>query len=504
MGLAASGHLAAKVKRTLLRGGSVVDGSGAPAVRADVLIADKRIDAVGLIRAPEAEQIDCSGLVIAPGFIDGHSHSDLQALERRSEKTRQGVTTEVVGNCGFSAYPAPADLRPLHEFANGILHGGDGWGWRSARDYLDAVRERSRVGIVSLVGHGTLRIAAGQAPVETMCGMLDDCLAEGAGGFSTGLMYAPGESAPTEELEQLCRVVARRGRIYTTHMRDYGFRLLEAVEDQLELARRTGCRLQISHFQAVGEANWGRQRPALEKIEEARAKGVDVAFDCYPYVAGSTVLTQLLPQRALEGGTAGLLARLTDPAQRRQLARETIAGMAHRWTDLFISAVGSERNRGAVGRDLQDLAEERGCEPIDAVFDLLIEERGAVTMLEFNQSEANLRETLTHPLSNVISDGFYVSGRPHPRLHGTFPHLLGWACREKRWMDLPEAIHKITGRPAERFGLRDRGLVRAGYAADVAVFDPQTVGSPATYENPERPPEGIRLVMREGAALPTR
>jgi dihydroorotase/N-acyl-D-amino-acid deacylase len=215
------------------------------------------------------------------------------------------------------------------------------------------------------------------------------------------------------------------------------------------------------------------------------------------------VLSQLLPQRALQGGTEGLLARLTDPASRRALARETVAAMAHRWTDLFISAVASGRNRGVIGRDLEEIAKERGCEPIDAVFDLLIEERGAVNMLEFNQSEGNLRETLTHPLSNIISDGFYVSGRPHPRLHGTFPHLLGWAVREKRWLDLPEAIRKITGQPAKRFGLRDRGYVRAGYVADLAVFDAETVGSPATYEDPERPPEGIRLVLRAGAALPT-
>jgi N-acyl-D-amino-acid deacylase len=491
------------VKRLVLRGGSVVDGSGARAVPADVRIENGRIAEVGPIGAVELEEIDCAGLTIAPGFIDGHSHSDLQVLENRPEKARQGVTTEVVGNCGFSAYPVrPERRRHAHEFANGILHGGDDWGWASARDYLDAVRERARVGVVSLVGHGTLRTVAHDASADALCGLLDDCLAEGAAGVSTGLMYAPGESAPFEELEALCRVAARRECVYTTHMRDYGFRLEEAVEEQLELARRTGCRLQISHFQAVGEANWKRQRPALDRIEHAMQEGVDVAFDCYPYVAGSTVLSQLLPQRALQGGTEGLVARLTDPASRRALARETVAGMAHRWTDLFISAVASERNRGLIGRDLEEIAKERGCEPIDAVFDLLIEERGAVNMLEFNQSEDNLRETLTHPLSNIISDGFYVSGRPHPRLPGTFPHLLGWAVREKRWLDLPEAVRKITGQAADRFGLRDRGYVRAGYVADLAVFDAETVGSPATYENPERPPEGIRLVLRAGAVLP--
>jgi dihydroorotase/N-acyl-D-amino-acid deacylase len=491
------------MKRLLLRGGSVVDGSGAPAFAGDVLIEDGRIAAVGRVQAPDAEVVECAGLTVAPGFIDGHSHSDLQVLEERPEKVRQGVTTEVVGNCGFSAYPAAADRSALHDFGNGILHGHGDWGWRSAGDYLDAVRARANVGVVSLVGHGTLRIAAGNS-VDVMCGVLDECLAEGAGGFSTGLMYAPGSEASAEELERLCAVAARRGRVYATHMRDYGFRLEEAVEEQLGLARKTGCRLQISHLQAVGPANWGRQRPALNRIERAREAGVDVAFDCYPYVAGSTVLSQLLPQWALEGGSDGLVARLTDPGIRGRIAAETIAGMAHRWTDLFISAVGSERNRAVIGRDLQEIAVERGCEPIDAVFDLLVEERGAVNMLEFNQSEENLRQALTHPLSNVISDGFYVSGRPHPRLNGTFPRLLGWACREKGWMSLPEAVRKITGRPAERFGLRDRGLVREGMAADLVVFDAERVGSPATYAAPERGPEGIRLVLRGGEALPIR
>jgi N-acyl-D-amino-acid deacylase len=493
----------------VLRGGTLLDGTGGPPVVADLLIEDGRIAAIGTFNRVDAPVLDCTGLMVAPGFIDGHSHSDLQVLENRPEKLLQGVTTEVVGNCGFSPYPTPDDPRPLHDFANGIFHGGDEWGWRSARDYLDAVRGRSRFGVASLVGHGTLRIAvAGNqlgaleaAQVDTMAGLLDDALGEGACGFSTGLMYSPGESAPFEELERLCRVVARRGRIYTTHMRDYGFRLEEAVEEQIELARRTGCRAQISHFQAVGEANWKRQRSALERIERAREAGIDIAFDCYPYTAGSTVLTQLLPQRALAGGVPGLLARLSDPAERPALARKTIAAMAHRWTDLSISAVASERNRGVIGLDLQSIADLRGCAPIDVVFDLLLEERGVVNVLEFNQSGENLRETVTHRLSNIISDGFYVSGRPHPRLHGTFPHLLGGICREKRWLDLPEAVHKITGKPAERFGLRDRGLLHCGYRADIAVFNAQTVGSPATYDDPERAPVGIVHVLQGGELL---
>jgi dihydroorotase/N-acyl-D-amino-acid deacylase len=281
-------------------------------------------------------------------------------------------------------------------------------------------------------------------------------------------------------------------------MRDYGTRLVEAVDEQIELARRTGCRLQISHFQAVGQANWERQSAALEMIERARSQGVDVAFDCYPYICGSTVLSQLLPQRALEGGFAGLAARLADPPERARIASETVGGMVHRWTDLSISAVVSQANQPLVGLSIQTIAEARGCEPIDVVLDLLLEERGAVNMLEINQSFENLRQTLTHPLSNIISDGFYVSGRPHPRLHGTFAELLGGICREKRWLELPEAIRKITSLPAERFGLSDRGRIESGRRADLVVFDPSRVGSPATHERPEQPPIGIYYVIRDG------
>ena len=495
------------MRTVLLHGGTIVDGTGGAPFPADLWIEGDRIASIGRFHADPGLRIDCTGLTVAPGFIDAHSHSDLQVLENRPEKALQGVTTEVVGNCGFSAYPAGADRGALQEFANGILHGGNGWGWNSAAAYLAAAKAASNlIHVESLVGHGTLRVAfagmrSGPLSARELDGMervLDESLASGACGFSTGLMYAPGESAPIAELEQLCRVVARRGKIHATHMRDYGFRLIEAVDEQIELARRTGCRLQISHLQAVGEANWTRQAPAIERIERARDEGIDVSFDCYPYVAGSTVLTQWLPQRALEGGTEGLIHRLSDAAERSRIARETVAGMAHRWTDLFISAVASAANQQVVGLSIQAIAEARGCQPIDAALDLLLEERGAVTILEFNQSLENLRQTVTHPLCNIISDGFYVSGRPHPRLHGAFAEFLGGVCREKRWLDLPEAIRKITNCPAERFGLAGRGRIRAGCIADLVVFDPETVGSPATYDRPEQPPRGIHYVLSAG------
>jgi dihydroorotase/N-acyl-D-amino-acid deacylase len=314
-------------------------------------------------------------------------------------------------------------------------------------------------------------------------------------------MYAPGSSAPADELEALCRVVARHGKVYATHMRSYFSELVPAIEEQVGLARASGCRLQISHLQAVGAANWPEHPKALSTIEKAAAEGIDIAFDCYPYVAGSSVLTQLLPQEVLNGGTEAMLVRLTDRDQRSRIAAQVTSTIAWRWQDVYISAVGSQANAGTVGRNLSQIGEERCCEPVDVLIDLIVEERGEVNMISFNQSEENLRLSLTHPLAIVISDGFYVKGRPHPRLHGTFPLLLGTVSRKRGWLTVAEAIHKITQRPAERFNMRGRGTLTPGAFADIAVFDANEVDSPATYEQPELPPAGIRYVFRNGKRL---
>lgn len=497
-----------KMERIWLRNGVIIDGSGAPPSPGDVLMEGDRIAAVGSFRElPEARQIDCAGLTVTPGFIDAHSHSDLQVLENLPEKSLQGVTSEVVGNCGFSPYPAAGDRKPLHEWANGIFRGDDRWGWSSAKEYLSDIAHSAKlVSADSLIGHGTLRIARagtqqGPLPEKTVDAMeqcLDDALASGACGFSTGLMYAPGSSAPFDELARLCKVVAKRGKVYATHMRSYGAALVDAVEEQLNLARASGARLQISHFQAAGRRNWAQQARALELVEHAQKEGIDVAFDCYPYVAGSTVLTQFLPQWTLDGGSDALIGRLSDAATRAKIAKETVDAMAHDWSDIYISSVGSAANQHVVGTNLQQIAEARGTAPIDAMVDLLIEEHAVVNMISFNQSDDNLRQTLTHPSSIIISDGFYVKGRPHPRLHGTFPLWLGEMCRNRGWLPLHEAVHKITGRPAARFAMSDRGLLKPGYRADVTVFDAGTVMSPATYDKPEQAPIGIRHVFRGG------
>jgi N-acyl-D-amino-acid deacylase len=491
-----------------LQGGTVYDGTGRTPFVADVLVRDGRIlDVTANDTASDAEKIDCTGMAVAPGFIDVHSHSDLQALEGRREKLNQGVTTEVAGNCGFSSFPCGHHASELRSFANGILRGGDGWAFESAKQYLKLAHEPDLpTRVETLVGHGSLRVAhAGmsQRPLalkelDAMLGELSSALSDGALGVSTGLMYAPGSGAPREELLALCRVAARHGKLHCTHMRDYSFHLLDAIEEQLSLARESGCRLQISHLQAVGKPNRELNARALDKIESAREQGVDVAFDCYPYTCGSTVITQLLPQSALEGGIDALLRRLEDSGSRRGIAEEAAKTIANTWDEVFVSAVESEGNAWCVGMNMEQIAQKRGMAPMETVFQLIAEERGAVNIMMQNQSEENLRMNLAHPLSIVISDGFYVKGRPHPRLYGTFPEFLSRSHSNPAWMPLETAIHKITGAPARRFGIERRGELRPGYAADITVFDPERIVSRATYAAPEQSPQGILHVFKDG------
>jgi len=501
-----------KSGRIVLKNGMIVDGTGAAAFRGTVILDNALIVSVDHTQNGfsardtrlEDEVIDCTGNVIAPGFIDAHSHSDLQVLQNRTEKLLQGVTTEVVGNCGFSSYPVSPDPQVLRDFANGILCGDDRWSWESASDYLHSASKSKVATVASLVGHGSLRIkVAGNssrqltyAELDSMCGLLNKSLDEGAVGFSSGLMYSPGSGASEEELAALARIAARRGVVYATHMRSYSAGLVDAVEEQISIARASGCRLQISHLQAAGEDFWPLQERAIAAIEDASADGIDVSFDAYPWLAGSTVLTQMLPQKALDGGITQLLERLADPVKREEI-RPGIKPEA-RWSGVVITAA-QKNEEELVGRSIEDIARERRTTPQDAVMDILLEQDAQVTIVEHCQSRENLHALVTHPLATIVTDGVYTRGRSHPRLYATFPLLLGDLVRERKWLSLEEAIYKVTARPAAIFKIEGRGRIAPGFVADITIFDPDAIHTEATYETPAVAPKGIHSVWRAGA-----
>ncbi len=505
-----------------IEGATVIDGTGTAGGRADVGIRDDAIVAVGdLSREPAGSTLRASGRVLAPGFIDMHSHSDWRLWEnRRAEsKIRQGVTTEVVGNCGFSPAPASSEhLEALRGFALHVPAGMD-FSWRSVGDYLRAFdQEGTAVNVVQLVGHGTLRIAAmgfaRRAPdareLARMQQLFGDAMEDGAWGLSTGLIYAPGSYATTEEIVAVARLARRYRGFYASHIRGEGATLLDAVGEALRVGRQADVSVQVSHVKAAGRPNWGRVADALALIDAARAEGQDVMADVYPYTASSTTVRTLLPDWALEGGVEAMLVRLADPAERGRIRAELEAppdgqSLLDRvgWENVMIAACA--RRKDAEGRRVSEIAAARGLDPLDAALELIADEAGRAYMILFQLDEKDLRRALTHPAVMIGSDGSALApygplgaGKPHPRSYGTFPRVLGEYARDQRVLGLAEAVHKMTGLPARRLGLRDRGVVRAGAKADLVVFDAKRVADRATYEEPHRYPAGVEHVLVAG------
>jgi N-acyl-D-amino-acid deacylase len=505
-----------------IEGATVIDGTGTAGGRADVGIRDDAIVAVGdLSREPAGSTLRASGRVLAPGFIDMHSHSDWRLWEnRRAEsKIRQGVTTEVVGNCGFSPAPVSSEhLEALRGFALHVPAGMD-FAWRSVGDYLRAFdQEGTAVNVVQLVGHGTLRIAAmgfaRRAPdareLARMQQLFGEAMEDGAWGLSTGLIYAPGSYATTEEIVAVARLARRYRGFYASHIRGEGATLLDAVAEAIQVGREADVPVQVSHVKAAGRPNWGRVTDALALIDAARTEGQDVMADVYPYTASSTTVRTLLPDWALEGGVQAMLARLADPAERGRIRAELEAPPGGQslldrvgWDNVMIAACA--RRKDAEGRRVSEIAAARGLDPIEAALELIADEAGRAYMILFQLDEKDLRRALTHPAVMIGSDGSALApygplgaGKPHPRSYGTFPRVLGEYARDQRVLGLAEAVHKMTGLPARRLGLRDRGVVRAGAKADLVVFDAKRVADRATYEEPHRYPTGVEHVLVAG------
>ena len=506
----------------LLRGGRVIDGSGAPARVADVAVRDGAVTEVGSgVAAPYgAPVVDVTGLVVAPGFIDLHTHCDftLPQYPRADSMVRQGVTTIVTGNCGSTPYPIDVARAGLLRDSTAHLGSSLAWDWRDAAGYADMLdRLPLSVNVVMLVGHTSIRIAAmgferhpaTEQQLATMRRLVAEAMEQGCAGLSSGLIYSPGSYAELAELVALATVAAEHGGFYATHMRNEGPALLAAVEEALTIAASSGAGLQLSHHKVLGRSNWGLTERSLARIAAAQAAGMDVLLDQYPYNATSTTLTALLPTWMLEGGIAAMRERLRDDRIRSAARVEVLDGP----TDgrpkrdfepetVTIASIHSGRRDSFAGRTIAELARAERCEPVDLFLDLLRDEGGGIEVVIAAIGEEDIRRVMRNPSVAVASDGWTLSpeagGTPHPRSYGTFARVLGHYSRDERVIPLEEAVRKMTSLPARRLGMTDRGRVQPGARADLVVFDASTVMDRATYEQPHCFCAGVHHVFIEG------
>ncbi len=506
----------------ILKNGRIVDGTGSPSFVADIGVSEGTIEKIGLIREDAKEVVDVKGQVISPGFIDIHNHCDhtAQAFPDVENYIMQGVTTSLGGNCGISMMPLePAFTDLAKKYLSPFLHPecDYGWDWKNVADFSEKIRQAGTVQNMGfLLGHGTIRIAAkgfdaGPASPDEMKFMQDllsQGMEEGAFGLSAGLIYSPGSYASTEEMTALASVLKDYGGLFSIHVRNESNRLIESVEEAVAIAEGSGASLEVSHLKAGGRPNWGKVHGVLAILEEARQRGVNATCDAYPYTAGMTTITALLPPWALEGGVDEMMRRLADPAARQAMTADLQGAGADfenwvksiGWQNIRIAACPPDRRYE--GMSLEEITAERKQETSEAFFDWLLEVGCNATMILFSLLEDDVEAVLKHPLTSVISDGWITSpkagGRPHPRGYGAFPRFLGRYVRERRLLRLEEAVRKITSMPARVMGLRDRGMVREGFRADLVVFDPETIRDNATFDDPHRFPDGIDLVVVNG------
>lgn len=520
--------------RVLFRDARIVDGTGAPSRHGDVLVEDGFIRAVGGPDITADEVIDARGAVLAPGFIDMHSHSDftLPGDPEARAKVMQGVTTEVVGNCGLGISPANERVEQFYAHVSPMIFGEQGG--RCFRDLSEerATLERNgvSVNVAQLVPHGNVRAAVmgleerapTAAELDGMRQLVGTAMSQGAFGLSTGLVYPPGAYAETEEIIELAKVAAAQRGMYATHMRDEGARLIQSVEEALRIGREADASVQISHHKAGGRFNWGKVKRTLKMVEDARAEGLDVHSDVYPYAAGSTVLSAMfVPLWAFEGSQDKLLERLKDPPTRERIKRDaterflkfaTLPGVLDKivpkkllWPFILaelskvVVVSSAKKHPHYEGRSLALIAKERRQHVFDMILDLLIEEDLAVACVAHVMSEDDVSTVLAHPTTMVGTDGFpQREGKPHPRTFGTYPRVLEHYVRNEKLISLESAVHKMTGMVASKLGLADRGVIREDARADLVLFHPDEVHDRATFADPRNAPEGFQQVMTNG------
>ncbi len=503
----------------LIRGGRVIDGTGAPEVSADVAIRDGKIAGIGRFDAAQAERvIDAAGLKVCPGFIDVHSHVDTDLFKdpRAESKVRQGVTTEASGMDGDSPAPlgGPAVEKTLEAFRRNF---GEECPYRDMAGYFDHLGSRGHAqNIVSFVGLGTIRekvvglddVPATPVQISAMQREVRLAIEQGCRGVSTGLEYTPGSFATSDELSLVTQAAPERYRVYATHMRDEGDRLLEAIEEAITIAGNSGARLQISHLKAQNKRNWGKSAKALEMLQSARDKGMDVHADRYPYLAFSTGLSSLFPLWCRDGGTEKFLGRLRDASQRERIREEVerkVEGLSS-WDAVMITSVALEEDRPYQGKTILRIAEAERADPFEFTLQFMLKEEARVEMVGFGMDEAGTEAIYRWPYTMVASDAGEYSpdrsvSRPHPRAYGTFPRAIAHYQRARNLMSLPEMIRRMTSLPAAKLGLSDRGVLETGKAADIVLFDYEKVEDRATYLEPHRFPVGIPWVLVNGVVV---
>ncbi len=508
----------------LIEGGTVVDGTGGPSAHWNIGVQGDRIAWIGRSRAVAARRVlKAEGLVVAPGFVDIHTHSDLSLLHTPTaeHKLLQGITTEVIGNCGLGVAPLPSERRgEIQEYMAPLLgdNRSDEWTWTSLSEYFDCLQAaRPAVNAAALVAHGIVRLATmgfdGRPADSRQIAQMQDLVAEGleagAVGLSVGLQYVPGCYATLEELTELAWVVVRYGGLFSIHMRNQSVGLLESVRNTIDIARQTRVPIQISHFLALGTQNWHHYDTALKLIEQARAEGLDVLYDMYPYMAGSTMLRVLVPPWIMEGGSGAAVDRLRDSQVRARIQEEL--GRDHQdrdnlvkmvgWDNLLVVQLNQPEHQHMVGKTLSELASHAGRPPSEFLIDLLITERMGGTVVAFISSEDNVRKAICGRYAIFGSDSLHTPegvGMVHPRTYGAYPRYFAQYVRREQMLSLEEYVRKSTSSPAGRIGLQDRGLIRVGMYADLIAFDPTHFEDNADYLNPRRPSSGMVHVVING------
>ena len=502
----------------LIKGGTCYAGDGKEGFAADVAVKDGKITAIGALGEAEAAKvIDAKGLAVAPGFIDTHSHSDLVALVEPeiANKTTQGITTDIIGQDGMSLAPVLPQYIPSWSKSMAGLEGQYpvDWKWSSAGDYLKRLDAQALgPNLAYLAPYGNIRMCvmglenrpASAEEIAKMKDLLERCISEGAVGLSTGMIYPPCNYASEGEVAAVTSVLTKYGLPFVIHQRSEADDILKSMDEVFSVSHKSGCPIHFSHFKVAGMKNAALFDRVMEKVDAAE-KEIQLSFDQYPYAAGSTTFSVILPPWAHDGGADKCLARLADRGERERMKKDIMAGIPG-WDNfvdfagmdnIFVTFVKTPKNADLVGKSMIEIGQLRGKDPLEASFDLLLEEDLAVGLVDFYGLEEHVEKILAHRLQNPCTDGI-LGARPHPRVYGAFSRILGHYVRERKLMTLPEAIRKMTSRPASLFKMKNRGLLKEGYAADITVFDPLTVADRATYTDPMQYSAGIPYVIVGG------